>query len=95
MDSRASGTFQCGHLRPGAAQQVQSYSVRTAGISAGHLCAVRAETHHREQLERYGGIGEGPVCWVVPGKCVDLKDGYLEQQEAQGWRFGTEYTHLT
>ena len=32
------------------------------------------------------------VGWV-PRKWVELKDGYLEQQEAQGWRFGTEYTH--
>lgn len=25
---------------------------------------------------------------------MDLKDGCLEQQEAPGWRFGTEYTQL-
>lgn len=25
---------------------------------------------------------------------MDLKDGYLEQQEAQGWGFGTEYTQI-
>lgn len=43
-----------------------------------------------------GMVGSGRVLCVgwVPGKCVDLKDGYLEQQKAQGWRFGTEYTHL-
>lgn len=43
-----------------------------------------------------GMMGSGRdlcVGWV-PGKWVELKDGYLEQQEAEGWRFGTEYTHM-
>lgn len=31
------------------------------------------------------------VGWVL-GKWMDLKDGYLEQQEAQGWGFGTVHT---
>ena len=41
-----------------------------------------------------GMMGSGRDLGWVPSKWVELKDGYLEQQEAQGWRFGTEYTHL-
>ncbi|KAK1337428.1 hypothetical protein QTO34_002055, partial [Cnephaeus nilssonii] len=33
------------------------------------------------------------VGWV-PGKWKDLKDGYLEQQDSQGWAFGTEHSQL-
>lgn len=40
------------------------------------------------------GRGEGLGIGWVPGKCVDLKDGFLEQQEAPGWGVGTEYTQL-
>lgn len=40
------------------------------------------------------GSGMGLCIGGVPGKWIDLKDGYLEQQEAQGWGFGTEYTQL-
>lgn len=40
------------------------------------------------------GLGMGLcVGWVV-GKWMHLTDGYLEQQKAQGWGFGTKYTQL-
>uniref|UniRef100_A0A8I3P760 Protein C receptor n=1 Tax=Canis lupus familiaris TaxID=9615 RepID=A0A8I3P760_CANLF len=40
------------------------------------------------------GSGMGLCIEWVPCKWIDLKDGYLEQQEAQGWGFETEYIQL-
>lgn len=52
MGGRAPGTVQGGYLHCASAQPLQSYSVRTARISAGHLRAVHAGVCHLEKLKR-------------------------------------------
>uniref|UniRef100_A0A8D0HUC2 Protein C receptor n=1 Tax=Sus scrofa TaxID=9823 RepID=A0A8D0HUC2_PIG len=92
--------------RPQAASRVVTYTVeqlnkynRTRYELREFLqdtCVQYVQKHiTTHNLKGMMGSGTGLCVEWVPGKWMDLKDGYPEQEEVPGWQFGTEYTHQT
>lgn len=57
-----------------------------------NTCVEYVQEHIKREPKGMMGLARGPCVGWVPGKWMDLRDGYLEQQEAPRWGFGTEDT---